>query len=94
MLLPLLLHYFLKDGHSHSKFYTDGKLTKTTRTYSIREKKQTILITQQRNALPHRILTAQNVGSFFGMHKSSILRFLKEKMFLTDDIHCDLINRS
>ena len=45
-------------------------------------------------ALPHRILTTQNVGSFFGMHKSSILRFLKEKMFLTDDIHCDLINRS
>ena len=45
-------------------------------------------------ALPRRILTAQNVVSFFGMHKSSILRFLKEKMFLTDDIHCDLINRS
>lgn len=45
-------------------------------------------------ALPHRILSTQNVGSFFGMHKSSILRFLKEKMFLTDDIHCDLINRS
>lgn len=28
--------------------------------------------------------------SFFGMHKSSILRFLKENVFLTDDIYGDL----